>query len=307
MARRSAPGIAFRITITVYAAGLVTWLLLGLLPPLAEHVAAVHHLLASTAEHHSAFGRLATRVLHPDTMADTTTWTQTVIQYSFSVLNLLMGLLLVVRRPDETVPRLLGFALLGTAATFNLPSHRAFHITGDPWPIAAIHFTFHIVSGVSYIWAVVLFPDGRLPRRLRIGRRTTASAVPLRSPPSPHSCAGAAASWPTHNSSSSSSVSPFPGPASIASAVAIARPAVDHDRAADRPPAVRRAAAGVRRRVALGRRPAWSRPRSVAAAVPPPRASPTTRQPGSPWSSPWYRSCCSRVSCVTGSGTSTGG
>jgi signal transduction histidine kinase len=173
VAVRSGAGVAFRIAITGYAAGLAIWLLLGLLPPLAEHVAAVHHLLASTAETHSPLASPAQRVLHPDTMADTTTATQTGIQYAFSALNLLLGLLLVVRRPDETVPRLLGFALLGTAATFNLPSHRAFHITGEPWPIAAIHFTFHIVSGVSYIWAVALFPDGRLPRRIRIGRRAT--------------------------------------------------------------------------------------------------------------------------------------
>ena len=29
----------------------------------------------------------------------------------------------------------------------------------------AVHFMFHVVSGVAYLWAVVLFPDGRLPVR----------------------------------------------------------------------------------------------------------------------------------------------
>src|SRR6478736_4905504 len=46
------------------------------------------------------------------------------LQYVFSLRNLALGLLLFIRRPDDLVPRLLAVALLGTAATFNLPSHR---------------------------------------------------------------------------------------------------------------------------------------------------------------------------------------
>lgn len=134
---------AIRVAFALYLTGLVLWLGLGLVP---LHVA------------------------HPDmsaAVADATTGAQTGIQYLFSVLNLTLGVLLFWRRPDERVPRLLVFALLGTAATFNLPSHRAFHITGSPWPVALIHFTFHIVSGVAYLWAVVLFPDGAFPGRVR--------------------------------------------------------------------------------------------------------------------------------------------
>src|SRR5262245_23679417 len=71
------------------------------------------------------------------------------VQYGFSALNFGLGLMLAIRRPDEPVPRLLAFALLGTAATFNMPSHRAFYITGSPWPIAAIHFTFN-----APIWGI---------------------------------------------------------------------------------------------------------------------------------------------------------
>ena len=61
------------------------------------------------------------------------------------------------------MPRLLAFALLGTAATFNEPSHLVFHITGEPLAVTVVHLTFHVVSGVAYAWAVVLFPDGELP------------------------------------------------------------------------------------------------------------------------------------------------
>lgn len=177
MVDREGQRAAFRVAITLYAAGLLLWLLLGLLPLLATHVGFVNDALTSAAMHDSVFGRMAARVLHPDTMADTTTMSQTVVQYLFSALNLTLGLLLVLRRPDDLVPRLLGFALLGTAATFNLPSHRAFHILGNPWPVAAVHFTFHIVSGVAYMWAVILFPDGRVPSQIRIGRRAQAACA----------------------------------------------------------------------------------------------------------------------------------
>jgi signal transduction histidine kinase len=174
--------VAFRAAFALYAAGLLGWLVLGLLPTLAVDVPPVHQVLDNLAGNGGAIGRFASRILHPDMAmmnVDVTSGWQATLQYGFSVLNLALGLLLVARRPDERVPRLLAFALLGTAATFNLPSHRAFHITGTPWPIALIHFTFHIVSGAAYIWAVVLFPAGRLPRSIRVGRIQGAAVVVL--------------------------------------------------------------------------------------------------------------------------------
>ena len=167
----------FRLLFIPYALGLSAWLVLGILPTLAADVPAVHHLFASLAPH-SAF---AARVLHPQFPGsmgpDMTTTLQAVLQYAFSLVNLGLGVFLAVRLPDQRVPRLLAFALLGTAATFNMPSHRAFHITGAPWPIMLIHFTFHIVSGTCYIWAVVLFADGTLPPRVRLGPRAMPAAV----------------------------------------------------------------------------------------------------------------------------------
>src|SRR5262249_30283004 len=85
--------------------------------------------------------------------------------------------LLVVRRPYERVPQLLVFALLGTAATFNIPSHAAFDVIGKPPPIQAVHFMFHIVSGVAFCWAVVLFPDNALPPGIQRSRWGTWLAV----------------------------------------------------------------------------------------------------------------------------------
>jgi signal transduction histidine kinase len=85
------------------------------------------------------------------------------LQYLFSVLNLALGVLLFVRRPHDLVPRLLSVAFIGTAATFNAPSHAVFHAIGSAPLVAAAHFAFHVLSGVAYLWAVILFPDGRLP------------------------------------------------------------------------------------------------------------------------------------------------
>ena len=156
----------FRVAFTLYAIGLVLWLLLGLLPTLADSIATVHRWFAELAFGGGPAAGAAMRILEANTLSGATSTSTAFLQYGFSVLNLALGLILFVKRGNALVPKLLAFALLGTAATFNAPAHRAFHITGNPWPISLLHFAFHIVSGVCYLWAVVLFPDGRSPRRL---------------------------------------------------------------------------------------------------------------------------------------------
>ncbi len=156
----------FRVAFYLYAVGLVLWLLLGLLPTLADSIASVHRWFAELAFGGGPAAGAAMRILEANTLTGATSTSTAFLQYGFSVLNLALGLILFIKRGNALVPRLLAFALLGTAATFNAPAHRAFHITGSPWPISLLHFTFHIVSGVCYLWAVVLFPDGRSPRRL---------------------------------------------------------------------------------------------------------------------------------------------
>jgi len=163
--------VVFRVTFALYATGLACWLILGLLPTLAELIPGFRSWLSGVAAAGGPSAGFAERILHPDSDMTPVPTGLALLQYGFSVLNFGLGLLLAIRAgtgENRIVPRSLAFALLGTAATFNEPSHRAFHITGSPWPIATIHFTFHIVSGVAYLWAVLLFPDGRLPRKLRL-------------------------------------------------------------------------------------------------------------------------------------------
>jgi signal transduction histidine kinase len=126
------------VAIRLYLAGLVVWLVLGLLPVQGGAESAEEAMSSPSA---------------------------IVVAYVFSVLNLALGVFLMVKRPNDLVPRLLTLAFLGTAATFNGPSHRVFHLLGEPAGVKVIHFAFHVVSGTAYVFAVLLFPDGRLPWR----------------------------------------------------------------------------------------------------------------------------------------------
>ena len=79
----------------------------------------------------------------------------------FSVLNLALGLILIVRRPRDRTARLLAVAMIGTAITFNHQAHSTFrdYLIGDWW---FAHDLAHLLSGVAYMYAVIVFPDGRL-------------------------------------------------------------------------------------------------------------------------------------------------
>ena len=160
---------------TVYLAGLLAWLVLGLVPALAGAVPALHDALMSLAAGHGRLATYAGRVAGDDMMTSGLGWVA--LSYLFSILNLALGVLLLLRRPDEVVPRLLALAVMGTAATFNEPSHDVFHVLGSPPAIEVVHFTFHLVSGTAYLWAVALFPDGSLPRANGTGRRLQAAAA----------------------------------------------------------------------------------------------------------------------------------
>src|SRR3954447_14470235 len=159
----------FQVVAAVYLAGLVVWLVLGLLPALAGAVGPLHDALEGVA---AGDGRLATyagRVAADDMAHASLGWVA--LNYLFSVLNLVLGVVLVLKRPDEPVARLLALGVMGTAATFNEPSHEVFHLLGSPPPVQAVHFTFHVVSGTAYLWAVALFPDGSLPGATGSARR----------------------------------------------------------------------------------------------------------------------------------------
>ena len=79
----------------------------------------------------------------------------------FSALNLGLGVLLLVRRPRDRAAQLLALAMAGTAATFNHQSHSVLNLSliGNQ---EVLHLLFHLTSGLAYMYAVIVFPDGRL-------------------------------------------------------------------------------------------------------------------------------------------------
>jgi plastocyanin len=82
-------------------------------------------------------------------------------EYAFSILNLGFGILLIRLRPRDLVARLLAIGMIGTAGAFNLQAHSAFDVA--PALVTLTHDNFHIVAGAAYTFALLLFPDGRLP------------------------------------------------------------------------------------------------------------------------------------------------
>jgi signal transduction histidine kinase len=158
------------VVFALYVAGLLLWLAVGLVPPLIALVGPLREAAGSVAASQSSLAHTARMILDErPTGAEKGTW---VIAYLFSALNLALGLLLAVRMPRQLESRLLSIAFIGTAATFNQPSHVVFHLLASAPILTAVHFAFHVLSGVAYLWAVVLFPDGALPaavpRRLAV-------------------------------------------------------------------------------------------------------------------------------------------
>jgi signal transduction histidine kinase len=161
---------AYQAVAVTYLAGLVIWLVLGVVPPLSDAIGPLERALGSIADGTGPLSLYARRITDQSMASQPVAWVALV--YVFSGLNLALGVFLMVKRPRDRVPRLLALAFMGTSATFNEPSHEVFHIIGEPPVVRAIHFTFHVVSGVAYLWAVVLFPDGTAP----VGRRLPAPA-----------------------------------------------------------------------------------------------------------------------------------
>jgi signal transduction histidine kinase len=83
------------------------------------------------------------------------------LDYVFSIATLGLGIFLIRRRPLDRVARLLGVGMMGTAAAYNIQSHAALDVV--PAVANVIHPLFvHPISGMAYLYALVLFPDGKL-------------------------------------------------------------------------------------------------------------------------------------------------
>lgn len=143
------------------------WLLCGLLAGIAAHApgvrAAVTDAAANTALP-SVLSDAARRII--DAADEPRPLAAIALAYAISALNLGLGVFVMRLRGSEWVARSLALGLVGTAAVFNLQAHAALVVAPA---FGYIHSAFHAIAGVSYVVALLLFPDGRFvvhwPRR----------------------------------------------------------------------------------------------------------------------------------------------
>ncbi|MBA2438815.1 MAG: hypothetical protein H0V52_10790 [Acidimicrobiia bacterium] len=149
----------------VFSAFAVLVLALGVVAAWASTNVALHDWLHEAKLSDTVFGRLAHRMA--DTAHRSESGWQLVLDYGFSVANLaLAGFLFWLRPKDRTAP-LLAFGLVGTAAVFNLQAHAVYEAFEPDTLEAVTHVGFQVVAAVSYLLALLLFPDGRLVPRWR--------------------------------------------------------------------------------------------------------------------------------------------
>jgi signal transduction histidine kinase/plastocyanin len=85
--------------------------------------------------------------------------------YMFSAIILVLAIVLVRARSRDRTARLLSLGMVGTAAVFNAQAHVAFDVIPSAL-LSSAHDTFHVVSGVAFMFGLLLFPDGQMVPRI---------------------------------------------------------------------------------------------------------------------------------------------
>lgn len=174
--RWSRGDVAFALAFGAYAlagivplvAGVGAWLAIGLgwHDPLHE-LAFVH---AGTW-----LGRGAEAIA--DAAHSTQPWNRIALDYGFSLFNLGLAGFLLWLRPKDRTARLLAVALVGSAVIFNLQAYSIWEVFDARTFEVALHVGSHVVAALSYVLALVLFPDGALIPRWSRARQTALYVV----------------------------------------------------------------------------------------------------------------------------------
>jgi hypothetical protein len=149
----------FAVAFAVYAAGAVVLLVQGLLAVAASTSGVVHEWLHVEALGSDWFARVAQRAA--DGAHDVPPGSQVVLDHLLSLLNLGFAALLLWLRPRNWTVRLLAVALVGAAGVFNLTAQATLEQVPLTTVEAVAQGGAHVVAGLAYLYALLLFPDGR--------------------------------------------------------------------------------------------------------------------------------------------------
>ena len=157
--------VAFVGAYAIYAGTAVVWLVLGLVPALAAAFPAFADQLREWGERNTLFGDMALQAARAARNASS--GVQVSLDYAFSILNVALATFLVVKVRGNRTANLLAIGMVGTAVAFNLQSHAALLVIGDHfggftqlWHDLGVH----VLAGVAYVFALLLFPDGAIDR-----------------------------------------------------------------------------------------------------------------------------------------------
>jgi hypothetical protein len=111
----------------------------------------------------AVIGRLALRVA--DAAHRVPSWPQVTLDYVLSLIHLVLAGLLLWLRPRDRTARLLATALIGAAGVFNLTAQAVLEQLPMTSAEVVVQTGAHVLAGIAYVYALLLFPDGRpVPR-----------------------------------------------------------------------------------------------------------------------------------------------
>jgi signal transduction histidine kinase len=165
-ARRFTRGdVLFFVAFGIYTLAAIGTLLLGAGAAVASVSKGFHDKIELWSLHTSFQGRVAEGMLKAS--EHTQPAFQLAIDYGFSLFNLALAGFLVWLRPRDPTARRLAVGMVGTAAVFNLQAHSVYEAMNVTRAESAAHFAFQFVAAVSYLLALLRFPDGKLVPRWR--------------------------------------------------------------------------------------------------------------------------------------------
>ncbi|MEA2460001.1 MAG: hypothetical protein QOH90_178, partial [Actinomycetota bacterium] len=140
----------------------VLWLLLGLSPAVTHLFSGLHEALHEWGAGTGPVAEMAQKIAQAS--HSVSRGPQVIFDYGFSLFSIALAVLLLRLRPRDNTARLLAVGMLGGAVAFNLQGHDALQVV----PFAALsavdlwHVSLHVASGLAYMFAMLMFPDGRL-------------------------------------------------------------------------------------------------------------------------------------------------